>query len=139
MKRRSAQAENRAALEAYNEHVERHGRLQRGRALLLMAQFDVYRNPNSTTRAAFPTCSMCRRSCWTRSQPASWCRSPSRKSWRKPIERLNPQFEVEGRKVVMLTPELAGVPRKALGEVVGDLARERDKIIAALDLAFTGI
>jgi hypothetical protein len=28
----------------------------------------------------------------------------------KPAERLNPQFEIEGRKLVMLTQELAGVP-----------------------------
>ena len=27
----------------------------------------------------------------------------------KAAERLNPQFEVEGRKLVMLTPELAGM------------------------------
>jgi toxin CcdB len=39
----------------------------------------------------------------------------------------------------MLTPELAGIPRKALGERVANLAGERGAIIAALDLAFTGI
>ncbi|HZE61017.1 MAG TPA: CcdB family protein [Burkholderiales bacterium] len=105
-----------------------------------MAQFDVYRNPNSTTRARIPYLldvqtqlldSLATRIVVPLAKPEIL--------GGKPIERLNPQFEVEGRKVVMLTPELAGVPRKALGEVVGDLARERDKIIAALDLAFTGI
>jgi len=39
----------------------------------------------------------------------------------------------------MLTPELAGVPRKALGERVANLADKRGEIVAALDLAFTGI
>jgi toxin CcdB len=57
----------------------------------------------------------------------------------KPAERLNPLFEIEGRKLVMLTQELAGIPRKALGEHSGNLAAERDQIIAALDFAFTGI
>ena len=57
----------------------------------------------------------------------------------KIAERLSPMFEVEGRKVVMLTPELAGVPRKALGERVGSLAGERLSIVAALDVVFSGI
>ncbi len=48
-----------------------------------------------------------------------------------------PQFE--GRKLVMLTQELAGISRKALGEHAGNLAAERGQIIAALDFAFTGI
>jgi len=57
----------------------------------------------------------------------------------KLAERLNPVFEVEGRKRVLLTPELAGVSRKALGEKIANLANRRDSIIAALDLVITGI
>jgi toxin CcdB len=57
----------------------------------------------------------------------------------KPAERLNPEIEVEGRRLLMLTPELAGVSRKALGERVASAADRRDAIIAALDLVFTGI
>ena len=57
----------------------------------------------------------------------------------KPAERLNPVFEVGGRRVAMLTPELAGVSRKMLGERIGNLADERRSIIAALDLLITGI
>lgn len=57
----------------------------------------------------------------------------------KPAQRLNPAFEIEGRKLYLLTPELAGVPRKALGEPVGNLSAERHAIIDALDLVFTGI
>jgi toxin CcdB len=52
---------------------------------------------------------------------------------------LNPAFEIEGREVFMLTPELAGVPSKAVGARVGNLASERAAIIAALDMVFTGI
>jgi toxin CcdB len=57
----------------------------------------------------------------------------------KLAERLNPVFEVEGRKMILLTPELAGVSRKALGEPIANLAHRRDAIIAALDLVITGI
>jgi len=48
-------------------------------------------------------------------------------------------FEVEGREVAMLTPELAGVPAKALGEPIANLSSQRGAIIAALDLVITGI
>jgi toxin CcdB len=57
----------------------------------------------------------------------------------KPANVLNPTFVVEGRKVVMLTPELAGIPRQALGPRLGGLANRRAEIIAALDLTFTGV
>ncbi len=54
-------------------------------------------------------------------------------------DRLIPVFEIRGRRTLMLTPELAGVPAKALGERIDSLARHRNIIVAALDLVFTGI
>ena len=105
-----------------------------------MAQFDVYRNANPATRARIPFLLDVQAelldSLATRIV-VPLCKPEVVAS--KPAERLNPQFEIEGRKVIMLTPELAGVPRKALGELVGNLAAERGEIIAALDFAFTGI
>ncbi len=57
----------------------------------------------------------------------------------KVLKTLMPQFEVEGEPVVMVTPQLAGISRKALGEQVADLSAMRNEIIAALDLLITGI
>ena len=57
----------------------------------------------------------------------------------KLAERLNPVLEVEGRKFVLLAPELAGVSRKVLGDCVGNPSRHRQAIIAAIDLVITGI
>jgi toxin CcdB len=105
-----------------------------------MAQFDVYRNPNPATRSRVPylldvqaelLASLATRIVVPLARPDA--------VGGKPAERLNPQFELEGRRLVMLTPELAGVPRRALGERVANLAPERGAIIAALDLALTGI
>lgn len=105
-----------------------------------MAQFDVYRNPNAATRARIPYLldvqSGLLDSLATRIV-VPLCKPDVLAG--KPAERLNPALEVEGRKLFMLTPELAGVSRKALGERVGNLAAERAAIIAALDIAFTGI
>lgn len=57
----------------------------------------------------------------------------------KVAKTLNPQFEIEGISVVMSTPEIAGVPRRVLGEKIASLQHRREEIIAALDLLFTGI
>ena len=104
-----------------------------------MAQFDVYRNPNPASRGRVPYLldvqSGLLEPLATR-VVVPLCRPRVLRG--KAAERLNPVFEVEGRKVFMLTPELSGVPCKAVGERVGNLASERAAIIAALDMVFTG-
>ena len=57
----------------------------------------------------------------------------------KTAKTLNPLFEIEGISVVMSTPEIAGVPRRVLGEKVASLQHHSEEIIAALDLLLTGI
>jgi toxin CcdB len=105
-----------------------------------MAQFDVYRNANPATRARVPYLldvqSDLLDTLATR-VVVPLCKPEVLRG--KLAERLNPVFEVEGRKMVLLTPELAGVSRKALGEKIENLADRRDSIIAALDLVITGI
>lgn len=56
-----------------------------------------------------------------------------------PIARLMPVFQVSGKRVVMRMPEIAGVPRKAIGAQVASLAAHRHEIVAALDLPITGV
>ena len=105
-----------------------------------MAQFDVYRNPNpaSRNRTAFLLdVQVGLLDALATRIVVPLCRPETIGG--KPAERLNPQFEIEGRKLIMLTQELAGVPKKALGERAASLAGERSQIIAALDFAFTGV
>src|SRR5689334_4836481 len=105
-----------------------------------MAQFDVHRNPNPATRARIPYLLDVQSDllsllgtrivvplCGADALPGG------------PAERLNPTLQVEGRKLFLLTQELAGVPRKALGTRVANLASDRDAIVAAVDLAITGV
>ena len=105
-----------------------------------MAQFDVYRNQNPASRSRIPFLLDVQSDLL---EPLATrvlvplCRP--RVLQGKVAERLNPVFEVEGRKVVMLAPELAGVAARAVGERVCSLAAERAAIIAALELVFTGI
>lgn len=51
---------------------------------------------------------------------------------------LNPVFEVEGHRVVMMTQGLAAVPSQLLKQSVVSLESRRSEIVAALDLLFQG-
>jgi toxin CcdB len=53
-------------------------------------------------------------------------------------DRLNPAVSIDDRSFVMITQELVTVRKSVLGEPSGSLGHERDKIIAALDMLFTG-
>ena len=56
----------------------------------------------------------------------------------KPMVRLNPVFTVDGRKVVMATTDIAGVPLAVLGPKVSSLAEESAAITGAIDFLLTG-
>jgi toxin CcdB len=57
----------------------------------------------------------------------------------KPAQYLNPEFAVEGRRLVMLTQEMAGVPAKRLGPVISNFAGHRAEIVRALDVVLSGL
>lgn len=105
-----------------------------------MAQFDVYRNTNPASRTRVPYLldvqSDLLESLSTRAV-VPLCKPELLKG--KLADRLNPVFEIEGKKMAMLTPELAGVSGKILGGPVTNLSTERRAIIGALDLVITGI
>ncbi len=105
-----------------------------------MAQFDVYRNANPVSRSRIPYLLDVQAELLDAIATrvvVPLCDVQLLKG--KLAERLNPTFQIEGRTVALVPPELAGVPRKTLGERVGNLSSERFAIIAALDLVFTGI
>ena len=56
----------------------------------------------------------------------------------EPLARLTPVLRFQDETLVAMVPELAGVPRSALGPAVGDLAGARAEIIQAMDLLLTG-
>ena len=53
--------------------------------------------------------------------------------------RAFPDVLFEGRAYRVMIPQLAAVPRKLLKVPAGNLRSERDKLLAAIDLLFTGI
>jgi toxin CcdB len=51
-----------------------------------------------------------------------------------PISRLMPVFEIEGERVVMMTPQIAGISTADIGPIVTSLAEHRLDIRTAIDI-----
>lgn len=105
-----------------------------------MPQFAVHRNANSATKSAVPYLldvqSDLIESLSTRVVVPLY---PAAAMKGKTLRTLTPSFEIDGKQYVMVTPQLAGIPKKLLGAKVADLSTRRDEILAALDLLITGI
>lgn len=56
----------------------------------------------------------------------------------RPLTRLNPTFEIDGERFVMVTQSIGAVPRRELGAPVGSLDHRHGDIMDALDMLLTG-
>lgn len=56
----------------------------------------------------------------------------------KPITRLTPRLQIEGKTCILMTPQLAGIARHELSEAVASVSKNRAEILAAIDLLLTG-
>lgn len=55
------------------------------------------------------------------------------------LRTLTPVLEIEGERFVMLTPQMAGIPKSELGAPVTRIEQHRFEIISAIDFLLTGI
>ncbi|GAB4272370.1 MULTISPECIES: CcdB family protein [Deferrisoma] len=104
-----------------------------------MAQFDIYRNPDEATRGEIPFLLDIQSDLLDPLATRVVVPLVAAEAMPKPARHLNPVFEVEGRRVVMSTAELAGVLRSRLGERVGSLAHHREEILRAVDFLLSGV
>jgi len=105
-----------------------------------VAQFDVYRNPSSTTRRFYPylvdiqshyledlatriVIPLGKASCFGDAA----------------MKGLTPEVSFQGEKLLLLIPQISSIPRKRLKEPVGSMLHLRDEVLAALDFAIAGI
>lgn len=56
-----------------------------------------------------------------------------------PISRLNPLVEIGGTRHYLAVQEMAAIRCSSLGAVEGSLRKNRDAIIAAIDVLVTGV
>lgn len=105
-----------------------------------MAQFDVYRNRHSDSREVIPYFLLLQHDLIDTRMLRVVAPLVLASHVEVPIKRLNPVFEIEGRKFVLSTLEIAGISTTHLGDdVVMSLASHRDEIVAAVDFLATGI
>lgn len=104
-----------------------------------MAQFDVHRNPNPRTRNQVPFVVDIQNDLLDTLATRVVVPMVRASLVGRPLKDLNPTFEIEGIDVVLSTPELAGVPRSAIGDRVGSLADRREQVIRALDVLISGV
>lgn len=105
-----------------------------------MPQFAVYKNRNSATRGRFPLLLDVQSDLL---EPLSTRivvpLSPVATARHMVMKQLTPILKIDNKQYVMLTPQLAGVSTRELGQPVGTATTERATIIGALDLLITGI
>ncbi len=105
-----------------------------------MAQFSVHKNKNPKSRDAYPYLIDIQSDLL--SELSTRVVAPLTKLTslrRKSIRDLTPVVEVEGVKFLILTPQLAGIAAKELGQIVGNVSAQRDEIVAAVDFLVTGV
>lgn len=105
-----------------------------------MAQFTVCRNKNPQTSSAIPFLLDIQNDLLDDLETrvvVPLCPLSSIKG--KTLRTLTPVLEIEGERFVMLTPQLAGIPKGELGPPVARIEQHRFEIIAAIDFLLTGV
>ena len=105
-----------------------------------MAQFSVCRNKNPQTRSFVPLLLDVQNDLLSDLETrmvVPLCPLSAMKG--QALRTLMPILEIEGERFVMLTPQMAGIPKTELGPSVGQVDHYRFEIIAAIDFLVTGI
>ena len=104
-----------------------------------MPQFSVYRNPEPETRGVTPFLLDVQSELFEDAGRRVVVPLVLTSVLKMSIPRLNPQFVIDGKRVLMSTLEIVSVPRAALGAPVATLAERRDEIIPAIDYLLQGV
>jgi len=105
-----------------------------------VAQFSLYRNRNPASRTRFPLLldvqSDLLEPLATRVVVPLTPSAPARA---RAMRTLTPILKFDGKEYLMLTPQIAGIPVRDLGPIAGNLATDRDTIVAAIDFLLAGV
>lgn len=109
-------------------------------ALVLMRQFDVFENPFSKGRSAVPLLMVVQhdRASETASVIVAGL-APLAKAKTLANSRLYPVVRIAAKDYVLLTPNMAAIPRKRLEKRIANIESDDRRIIGAIDMLFTGV
>jgi len=103
-----------------------------------MSQFDIFANPFPRSRERQPFLITLQSDLLSRTLDTVVVAPLEPAGTGTFADRLNPQLEIDSAPFVLIAQELVTVRKSALGPARGSAAAERDRIIAALDVLFTG-
>ena len=101
-----------------------------------MAQFDVHANANRATAPDLPWLLELQSNALDASAYRIVAPLARTSDVARSDARLNPEFEIEGERFVLLPLDLVSIPVRELTRPVASLTVEGDRIVAALDLVF---
>ena len=104
-----------------------------------MAQFDVYVNPISAARRAYPFVVAMQSDFARDTRDQIVAPLVRREAMPKVVSRLTPIVVVEGSEYLAIVPALAGVRSRDLAELRASLASARSELLAAIDHLFFGV
>ena len=105
-----------------------------------MPQFDVYKNPSKATQQTFPFILDIQHDYISDIGTRIVLPLGRVQYFRNEnLGKLTPTIEYEDDELILLTPQIASMPKSKLQNPVGTLEHFRTEILAALDFAITGI
>ncbi|MCO4321986.1 CcdB family protein [Aliidiomarina quisquiliarum] len=105
-----------------------------------MAQFDVYPNPSNTSKTYFPYLVDVQNPFLKDLATRIVIPLGKRSAFGGQAMRdLTPEITFADQELLLLTPQISSIPENQLKNPIGSLSHFRNQIVAALDLAITGI
>jgi toxin CcdB len=101
-------------------------------------QFDVFANPFPRSRERQPFLVVLQSDVLTRNLDTMVVAPLEPAASGTFADRLNPSLAIEGKAFVLIAQEIVTVRKSVLGAPRASIVAERDAIIRALDLLFTG-
>lgn len=104
-----------------------------------MAQFDVYENPISKARRAYPLVVVLQSDLADTGRARIVAPLAPRARLTGTAGRLTPHVKVAGTELVVLIPSMTAMRSDDLRTLRGQLVSHRDELVAALDFLFLGV
>jgi toxin CcdB len=104
-----------------------------------MSQFDVFRNPVTGARRAYPFVVVLESDVASGGRQRAVAPAAPRTEFPAIAGRLTPIVRIERREFVLLITGITAIPANSLDKLVASLAERRGDILAAIDYHFFGV
>ena len=104
-----------------------------------MSQYCIYQNKNENTKKIYPYLIDVQTSLLDSLETKLVIPLSLKKNFEnKIIKNLNPIIEINGKEYIVLTQQLAAIPKKLIGDLVENNSVKRQEILSSIDFLVTG-